>query len=56
MTDSTIVIMTLIAYKLLLLGVGWWASKRVSDESDFFLASGSDGGGLCFQRASSGCG
>jgi len=46
MTDSTIVIMTLIAYKLLLLGVGWWASKRVSDESDFFLASGSDGGGL----------
>ena len=49
MSDTTIVILTLIAYKLLLLGVGFWASKRVSDESDFFLASGggsSKGGGL----------
>jgi len=41
MSDMTIVIITLIAYKILLLGVGFWASKRVSDESDFFLASGS---------------
>ena len=46
MSDTTIVLMTLIAYKLLLLGVGWWASKRVSDESDFFLASGGEGSGL----------
>jgi len=46
MSETTIVLMTLIAYKLVLLGVGFWASKRVSDESDFFLASGSDGGGL----------
>jgi len=46
MSDTTIVIITLIAYKLLLLGVGFWASKRVSDESDFFLASGREGGGL----------
>ncbi len=36
MMDSIIVIMTLIVYKFLLLGVGWWASKRVPDESDFF--------------------
>ena len=46
MSDTTIVLMTLIAYKIVLLGVGWWASKRVSDESDFFLASGGEGGGL----------
>lgn len=46
MSDTTVVLITLIAYKLVLLGVGFWASKRVSDESDFFLASGSDGGGL----------
>ena len=46
MSDTTIVLITLIAYKVVLLGVGWWASKRVSDESDFFLASGGEGGGL----------
>ncbi len=46
MSETTIVLITLIAYKLVLLGVGFWASKRVSDESDFFLASGGEGGGL----------
>jgi len=46
MSDTTVVLITLIAYKILLLGVGFWASKRVGDESDFFLASGKDGGGL----------
>ena len=46
MSETTIVLITLIAYKIILLGVGWWASKRVSDESDFFLASGGEGGGL----------
>ena len=46
MSDTTIVLITLVAYKLVLLGVGFWASKRVSDESDFFLASGGEGGGL----------
>jgi len=46
MSDTIVVLMTLIAYKFFLLGVGWWASKHVSDESDFFLASGSGGGGL----------
>lgn len=38
MSGSTIVLMTLIAYKFVLLGVGYWASKRVKSESDFFLA------------------
>jgi len=46
MSDTTVVLITLIAYKVVLLGVGFWASKRVSDESDFFLASGGEGGGL----------
>ncbi len=46
MTETTIVLMTLIAYKVVLLSIGWWASKRVSDESDFFIAGGGQGGGL----------
>ncbi len=46
MSNTTIVLITLIAYKIVLLGVGFWASKRVSDESDFFLASGGGGSGL----------
>ena len=46
MSNTTVVLTTLIGYKLLLLGIGFWASKRVGDESDFFLASGGQGGGL----------
>lgn len=38
MSATTTVLITLIAYKLLLLGVGFWASKRVHDDTDFFLA------------------
>ena len=38
MSTTTIVLITLIAYKLILLGIGFWASKRVKTESDFFLA------------------
>jgi len=38
MQATTIVLLTLIFYKALLLGVGFWASKRVKTESDFFLA------------------
>lgn len=38
MSASTIVLITLIVYKIVLLGVGFWASKRVKSESDFFLA------------------
>jgi len=40
MSEATIVLIMLIAYKLTLLGVGWWASRRVSNESDCFLAGG----------------
>jgi sodium/proline symporter len=46
MSNTVVVLITLIAYKLILLSVGWWASKRVSDDSDFFLASGGEGRGL----------
>ncbi len=38
MSSTTVVIITLIGYKLLLLGIGLWASKRVQTEGDFFLA------------------
>lgn len=37
MDKSTLVLLTLIAYKLLLIGIGFWASRRNSDEEDFFL-------------------
>lgn len=38
MTEQTIIIATLVAYKIVLLGVGVWASRRVGNEGDFFLA------------------
>ena len=38
MSSTTVVLITLIAYKIVLLGIGYWASKRVKTESDFFLA------------------
>ena len=38
MSTSMIVLITLIAYKVILLGIGFWASKRVKTDKDFFLA------------------
>lgn len=38
MSSTMVVLITLIAYKVILLGVGFWASSRVKNESDFFLA------------------
>ena len=38
MSSTTVVLLTLIAYKIVLLGVGFWASRRVKTEGDFFLA------------------
>jgi len=37
MERTTIVIVTLVFYKLLLIGIGIWASRRNDDEEDFFL-------------------
>ena len=45
MSAQMVVIVTLVAYKLVLLGIGFWASKRVHSESDFFIAGkGGDAG------------
>ena len=38
MSTSAVILATLMAYKLALLGVGVWASRRVATEDDFFLA------------------
>jgi sodium/proline symporter len=46
MSSNTIVLLTLIGYKLLLLGIGFWASKRVHSEADFFIAGQGEGRGL----------
>jgi len=37
MEKTTIVAITLVAYKLLLIGIGFWASSRNKNEEDFFL-------------------
>jgi len=46
MSSQTVVLITLVFYKLVLLGIGFWASKRVVSERDFFIAGKGDGGGL----------
>lgn len=38
MQATTVVLLTLVAYKVILLAIGYWASKRVETENDFFLA------------------
>ena len=38
MEGNWIIIATLIAYKVVLLSVGFWASRRVGSDGDFFLA------------------
>ncbi len=37
MSRTTVVIITLVLYKLLLLGIGWWAKSKNHNEEDFFL-------------------
>ena len=37
MSQMTAVLITLIIYKAVLIGIGFWASKRVANETDFFL-------------------
>ncbi|MGB6229274.1 MAG: sodium/proline symporter, partial [Litorimonas sp.] len=43
MEGNAVIVATLVAYKLLLLGIGLWASRRVGSEGDFFLAGQSLG-------------
>ena len=37
MDRETVVLVTLIAYKILLIGIGFWASKRTKSTEDFFI-------------------
>ncbi len=37
MDKATIVVITLVVYKALLIGIGFWASRRTRDADDFFL-------------------
>jgi len=46
MSSTTIVLISLIAYNVILLGIGFWASRRVNSADDFFLAGKAAGGGL----------
>ncbi len=49
MSSQSVVLVTLVIYKIVLLAIGFWASRRVHSESDFFIAGkgagGADGGG-----------
>ncbi|MDX1569117.1 MAG: sodium/proline symporter [Xanthomonadales bacterium] len=38
MSRETIILTTLVGYKLLLIGIGLWAQRRTHDNSDYFLA------------------
>ena len=37
LNNMSILIATLILYQILLLSIGWWASRRTSDNEDFYL-------------------
>ena len=37
MTDTSAIVLTLLAYLVALLGIGLWASRRTRDEDDFYL-------------------
>lgn len=37
LTHTNVILVTLIAYKLILIGIGLWASRRVHNEADFLL-------------------
>ena len=46
------VIATLVAYQLLMLGIGWWASRRNADSTDFYLGGRRLGGVVAALSAS----
>ncbi len=46
------VLITLIAYQLLMLGIGWWASRRNTDSEDFYLGGRKLGGAIAALSAS----
>lgn len=36
--NTTVILTTLIGYKIMLVAIGFWAQRRVQSEQDFFLA------------------
>jgi hypothetical protein len=40
----TVILGTLVVYQLLMLAIGWWASKRNRDSEDFYLGGRRLGG------------
>jgi Na+/proline symporter len=44
MDRETAILVTLVVYKLLLVGFGLWAQRRTQDEEDFFLGGRKLGG------------
>lgn len=46
------IVITLIAYQVLMLGIGWWASKRNTDSADFYLGGRRLGGMVAALSAS----
>ena len=46
------IVATLIAYQVILLGIGWWASKRNNDGEDFYLGGRKLGGAVAALSAS----
>jgi len=46
------VLITLIAYQLLMLGIGWWASRRNTDSEDYYLGGRNLGGASAALSAS----
>ena len=46
------VLITLIAYQLLMLGIGWWASRRNVDSEDYYLGGRKLGGAIAALSAS----
>ncbi len=44
MTETTAILITLVAYKVLLLGIGWFAQRRTKNETDMYLGGRNMGG------------
>ena len=50
--NMTGVVLTLVAYQVLMLGIGWWASRRNADSTDFYLGGRKLGGMVAALSAS----
>jgi sodium/proline symporter len=46
------IVITLVIYQILMLGIGWWASRRNADSTDFYLGGRNLGGAVAALSAS----